>query len=163
MLSGIVLDTKNFTVRTNVRTFDAASYLRRMGADPVRVQAMFQTDLETFRKIADAVDHANIYQKHFAVTYCLPGKDDMQIMPMTADELLTIEEINASFVLCPHEGHVHISARSRGAVNVQRVLEQIGGGGHQTAAGVILEGATLEEAKQQVLSLIDQYLQNEQG
>ncbi len=163
MLSGIVLDTKNFTVRTNVRTFDAASYLRRMGADPVRVQAMFQTDLETFRKIADAVEHANIYQKHFAVTYCLPGKDDMQIMPMTADELLTIEEINASFVLCPHEGHVHISARSRGAVNVQRVLEQIGGGGHQTAAGVILEGATLEEAKQQVLSLIDQYLQNEQG
>ena len=157
LLCGIVLDTKNFTVKTNVRTYDAASYLRRQGADPVRVQNLFRTDKETYKKISEAVESANIYQNRFAVTYCLPGKDDMQIMPMTADELLTIEGIQASFVLCPHEGHVHISARSRGEVNVQVMLETMGGGGHQTAAGVKLEGTTLEQAKALVEETIKQY------
>lgn len=160
LLSGIVLDTKSFTVKTNVRTFDAASYLRRQGADPVKVQNMFRTDLETYRKIAEAVEAAEIYKKQYAITYCLPGKDDMQIMPMAADELLTIEGILASFVLCPHEGHVHVSARSRGEVNVQRVMEQTGGGGHQTAAGSQLEGFTLDQAKEKILQLIDEYEQN---
>ncbi len=157
LLCGIVLDTKNFTVKTNVRTYDAASYLRRQGADPVRVQNLFRTDRETYKKISEAVESAKIYQTHFAITYCLPGKDDMQIMPMTADELLTIEEIQASFVLCPHEGHVHISARSRGEINVQVILEKMGGGGHQTAAGAKLEGYTIEQAKALVEETIKQY------
>lgn len=162
LLCGIVLDTKNFTVKTNVRTFDAASYLRRQGADPVRVQNMFRTDLETYRKISEAVESAKIYQKKYAVTYCLPGKDDMQIMPMTADELLTIEGLQASFVLCPHEGHVHVSARSGGEINVQRIMEQLGGGGHQTAAGGVLEGLTLEQAKDLMIQTINEYENNEE-
>ncbi len=161
LLSGIVLDTKNFTVKTNVRTFDAASYLRRMGADPVQVQNMFRTDLESYKKIANGVESAFIYKNKYAITHCAPGKDDMQIMPMTADELLTIEGIQASFVLCPHEGHVHVSARARGAVNVQRVMEQAGGGGHQTAAGAQLEGCTLSQAKEKIIQLIDEYEQSQ--
>jgi len=162
LLCGIVLDTKNFTVKTNVRTFDAASYLRRQGADPIKVQNMFRTDLETYRKIAEAVEAANIHKKKYAITYCLPGKDDMQIMPMTADELLTIEGLRASFVLCPHEDHVHVSARSRGEINVQRIMEQMGGGGHQTSAGAKLDGITLEQAKKMVIQTIDEYENNEE-
>ena len=160
LLCGIVLDTKNFTVKTNVRTFDAASYLRRQGADPIEVQNMFRTDLETYRKISEAVEGAHIYKQKYAITYCLPGKDDMQIMPMTADELLTIDSIQASFVLCPHEGHVHVSARSRGEVNVQRIMEQLGGGGHQSAAGVTLDGLTVEQAKDMVTKAIEEYETN---
>ncbi len=160
LLCGIVLDTKNFTVKTNVRTFDAASYLRRQGADPIKVQNMFRTDLETYRKISEAVEGANIYKQKYAITYCLPGKDDMQIMPMTADELLTIESIQASFVLCPHEGHVHVSARSRGEVNVQRMMEQMGGGGHGTAAGAKLDGLTIEQARDMVTKVIEEYENN---
>lgn len=161
LLSGIVLDTKNFTVKTNVRTFDAASYLRRMGADPVQVQNMFRTDLESYKRVADGVESAIVYKNKYAISHCQPGRDDMQIMPMTADQLLTIEGIWASFVLCAHEGHVHVSARSRGAVNVQRVMEQAGGGGHQTAAGAKLEGVTLSQAKERILQLIDQYEQSQ--
>ena len=160
LLCGIVLDTKNFTVKTNVRTFDAASYLRRQGADPIKVQNMFRTDLETYRKISEAVEGANIYKQKYAITYCLPGKDDMQIMPMTADELLTIDSIQASFVLCPHEGHVHVSARSRGEVNVQRMMEQMGGGGHGTAAGAKLDGLTIEQARDMVTKVIEEYENN---
>lgn len=156
LLSGIVLDTKNFTVRTNVRTFDAASYLRRQGADPIRVQNLFRTDLETYQAVSRAVESAEFYHNQYAIALCPAGKDDMQIMPMAADELLTIEGVLASFVLCEHPDHIHISARSRGEVNVQLLMEQLGGGGHQTSAGAKLSGVTIEQAKEQILSAINE-------
>lgn len=160
LLCGIVLDTKNFTVKTNVRTFDAASYLRRHGADPIQVHNMFRTDLETYRRISDAVEGAMIYKQKYAIAQCLPGKDDMQIMPMAADELLTIDSIGASFVLCPHDDHVHVSARSREDVNVQLIMEKIGGGGHQMSAGTKLEEVTIQQAKDMVLQAIEEYETN---
>ncbi len=157
LLSGIMLDTKNFVMRTGVRTFEAAAYLRKAGADTVTVKSMFSTSFELYKRKTDLITNAVMY-KNCAITIT----DDENIdtiriaAPQAADELLYIEGIKASFVVYADNGKTSISARSIGEMNVQVVMESLGGGGHQTMAGGQLE-VGLDEATQKLKWAIDKY------
>lgn len=158
LLSGIMLDTKNFTVRTGVRTFEAASYLRRLGADPTDTKLLFTTDLETYRYKADLVASAQAYRGcAVVVTDTLPEKMRI-VIPQAADELLSIDNINASIVAVKFQNRIHISSRSLGAYNVQLIMEHLGGGGHSTMAGVQLDNADIDAVRELINGAIDNYL-----
>jgi c-di-AMP phosphodiesterase-like protein len=160
LLAGITVDTKNFIYKTGVRTFEAASYLRRAGANPVLVRQLFQDDLETYVARAEVVKNAEIVLPGVALSYCSPGiKNGSLIAAQAADNLLTIKGIHTSFVLYPDGGDVIISGRSLGNVNVQMVLEKLGGGGHLTVAGAQLNGIDLGEAREKVISALKDYLE----
>ncbi len=160
LLAGITVDTKNFIYKTGVRTFEAASYLRRAGANPAMVRQLFQDDLETFLARAEVVKNAEIVLPGIALSYCSPGiKNGSLIAAQSADSLLTIKGIHTSFVLYPDKDDVIISGRSLGNVNVQVVLEKLGGGGHLSVAGAQLHDIDLEEAKEKVISAIKEYLE----
>lgn len=158
MLSGIMLDTKNFSVRTGVRTFDAAAYLRRLGADPTQTKLLFATDLTTYRYKAELVSSAQVYRGcAVVVTDTLP--ENMRVViPQAADDLLNIEGISASIVAVKFQNRIHISSRSLGAYNVQLIMEHLGGGGHQTMAGVQIDNADLEQVRTLINGAIDNYL-----
>ena len=145
--SGIIVDTKNFTFKTGVRTFEAAAYLRKCGVDIIRVKKWFQSDLESFNKIADIVKKAEIVNDSIAIALCdgEKSKDISLLCAKAADELLTISDVTASFVLGDTGEKVCISGRSIGDINVQVILEEIGGGGHMNMAGAKLN-TTLTEA-----------------
>ena len=135
LLAGITLDTKNFVLKTGVRTFEAAAFLRRKGADTVEVKRLFSNSIDTYRAKYQLVSNAEIYNS-CAVTAADEDCPDIRIASaQAADELLGVQGVNASFVLYSSAGTVNISARSLGAVNVQVVMEKLGGGGHQTMAG----------------------------
>ena len=157
LLSGIMLDTKNFVMRTGVRTFEAAAYLRKAGADTVTVKSMFSTSFELYKKKTDLITNAVMY-KNCAITITDDeNSDTIRIAaPQAADELLYIEGIKASFVVYADNGKTSISARSIGEMNVQVVMESLGGGGHQTMAGGQLE-VGLDEATQKLKGAIDKY------
>ncbi len=156
MLSGIVLDTKNFTIRTGDRTFDAAAYLRRAGADPVRVKQLFQNDMEETMERYDILKEAKLY-KGVAVAATQETHNRI-IAAQAADELLNISGVSASAVVCAMEGGgVAISARSIGHLNAQVLMEQLGGGGNKSAAGVQLKDMTLQEAVDKLYAAIDEY------
>jgi Predicted signaling protein consisting of a modified GGDEF domain and a DHH domain len=158
MLSGIMLDTKNFTVRTGVRTFEAASYLRKLGADPTTTKLLFATDLETYRYKVDLVAAAQIYRGcAVVVTDQLPEKMRV-VIPQAADDLLSIENISASIVAVKFQNRIHISSRSLGAYNVQLIMEHLGGGGHSTMAGVQIDDADLDTVRKLINDAIDNYL-----
>ncbi len=158
LLSGIMLDTKNFVMRTGVRTFEAAAFLRKQGADTVAVRNMFSSSIETYQQKARLVANAEIYHR-CAIASSDVKTDDMRIAaPQAADELLGISGVDASFVLFDVSGVVNISARSLGAFNVQLIMEALGGGGHQTMAGVQLEGVNIESARQSLLQAIDDFI-----
>ena len=160
LLAGITVDTKNFIYKTGVRTFEAASYLRRAGANPVLVRQLFQDDLETYVARAEVVKNAEIVLPGVALSYCSPGiKNGSLIAAQAADNLLTIKGIHTSFVLYPDGGDVIISGSSLGNVNVQMVLEELGGGGHLTVAGAQLNGIDLGEAREKVISALKDYLE----
>jgi c-di-AMP phosphodiesterase-like protein len=160
LLAGITVDTKNFIYKTGVRTFEAASYLRRAGANPVLVRQLFQDDLETFVARAEVVKNAEIVLPGIALSYCSSGiKNGSLIAAQAADSLLTIKGIHTSFVLYPDNGDVIISGRSLGNVNVQMVLEKLGGGGHLSVAGAQLNDVELDEAKEKVISALKDYLE----
>lgn len=159
LLAGITVDTKNFTFKTGVRTFEAASYLRRVGADTTSVKQLFRDDLNTFMMRAEVVKNATIFEGKIAISSVLVKSDDsVLIAAQAADDLLNINGINASFVLAYSDGRVHISGRSLGDVNVQVILESLGGGGHMTTAGAQLENVDLQEAKEVLQNAIKQYL-----
>lgn len=160
VLSGIMLDTKDFTVRTGVRTFEAASYLRSLGAETTDAKLLFSTDLETYRCRAQLVSSAEVYRGcAVAITDSLP--DNMRVvMPQAADELLLIEGISASIVAVKFNDRVNISARSYGSYNVQLIMEKLGGGGHQTMAGVQLGDLGLNEVRDMIFAAVDSYLEN---
>lgn len=158
LYAGIMMDTKNFTFKTGVRTFEAAAYLRKCGVDIIRVKKWFQSDLETYNKISDIVAGAEITNDNIAVA--IYDKEDMDAnitCAKAADELLTISNITASFVIGKMGDKVCISGRSIGDINVQVILEKLGGGGHITVAGAQLEGMTLEEVKQELIIRINEY------
>jgi c-di-AMP phosphodiesterase-like protein len=158
LYAGIMMDTKNFTFKTGVRTFEAAAYLRKCGVDIIRVKKWFQSDLASFNKIADIVKNAEIIYDTIAVAlYDNVEKDANLVCAKAADELLTISDITASFVIGDIGDKICISGRSIGDVNVQIILEKLGGGGHMTLAGAQLDGITLEEAKQQLIERINEY------
>ena len=158
LYAGIMMDTKNFTFKTGVRTFEAAAYLRRCGVDIIRVKKWFQSDLKSFNLIADIVKKAEIIIEGIAIsTYDEITSDANLICAKAADELLTISDITASFVLGNIGNKICISGRSIGDVNVQIILEKLGGGGHITLAGAQVEGMTMEETKQELINRIHEY------
>ena len=158
LYAGIMMDTKNFTFKTGVRTFEAAAYLRRCGVDIIKVKKWFQSDLESYNKISEIVRKAEVTHDTIGIsTYEVQEKDTSLICAKAADELLTIGNITASFVLGTMGEKICISGRSIGDINVQVILEKLGGGGHITLAGAQLENKTIEEAKQELIAKIEEY------
>ena len=158
LYAGIMMDTKNFTFKTGVRTFEAAAYLRKCGVNIIRVKKWFQSNLETFNKIATIVKKAEIVNDAIAIaTYEKKDKEASLICAKAADELLTISNITASFVLGDLGDKICISGRSIGDINVQLILEKLGGGGHITLAGAQVEGMTMEDVKQELIIRINEY------
>ncbi|HAS72706.1 MAG TPA: phosphoesterase [Clostridiales bacterium UBA8960] len=161
LLAGITVDTKNFTMKTGVRTFDAAAYLRRQGADTIRVRQLFQDDLETFIEKASIVGTAVRYKDSIAISSSNIKSESIQLIAaQAADDLLDIRGINASFVIAQKmDGSVLISGRSLGDINVQIILETLGGGGHLEVAGAQFKDADIEEIKERLIQSIDQYFE----
>ena len=159
LYGGIMVDTKDFTFKTGVRTFEAAAYLRKYGVDIIRVKKWFQADLESYNIIANIVKNVEIFNDTIAVAvYDEDGENSNLICAKAADELLTISDITASFVMAKMGDKVCISGRSIGDINVQIILEKMGGGGHITLAGAQLEGFSLEDAKNELIIRINEYL-----
>lgn len=158
LYAGIMMDTKNFTFKTGVRTFEAAAYLRKCGVDIIKVKKWFQSDLKTYNKISKIVEKAEMIEENIAIsTYDEADKDANLICAKAADELLTISDITASFVMGQIGDKICISGRSIGDINVQVILEKLGGGGHITLAGAQVEGMTIEEVKQELIIRINEY------
>lgn len=158
LLAGIMLDTKNFVMKTGVRTFEAAAVLRKMGADTITVKKMFSSSIDSYKRKTQIVAEAEIYRK-CAIAPCDFYADDLRIVaPQAADELLTIKNVDASFVLFKTmSNEISISARSMGNLNVQLIMEALGGGGHQTMAGAQLKDVTVNEALNTLKKSIDDY------
>ncbi len=156
LLAGIVLDTKNFSVRTGARTFEAAAWLRKHGADTVAVKLLFQNDLSATLSRYEILQHAELYRGDIALC-CLDYTSDRIIAAQAADELLNISGIQASFVFYPDGDLVMCSARSIGEANVQMILEPLGGGGNQATAGAQIKGMTPEQVCQAIKDSIDNF------
>ena len=159
LLAGLVLDTKNFTNRTGGRTFEAAAFLRRRGADTQEVQRIFQSDLQSMISRYDIIRQAQLYHENIAVV-ALEEECDRVTAAKAADELLTLKGVQASFVLYKKDDGVYISARSLGDVNVQVIVEALGGGGNSTTAGGQVADTTVGEVREKLLEKIDQYFEN---
>ena len=161
LYAGILVDTKNFAVQTGVRTFDAAAYLRRCGADPIVVRQMFRSDFETEQAKAKAKARAQMLPNGLIITKCADELPNIQVIAaQVADSLLRIEGANASMVvfqLSPDT--VGISARSTGAINVQVIMEQFGGGGHQNVAGAQITGTSLEDVYNNVIKATQLFIE----
>ena len=156
--AGIVVDTKNFMFKTGVRTFEVAAYLKKFGIDLTDVKQIFQSDFETYIAKVDIVKNAEIIKGKIAVSTTEEEYKEMPIIAaQAADELLSISGIIASFVLCRVENIIMISGRSMGDINVQSILEKIGGGGHLTFAGAQIAGVSIDEAKEKLLDSINEY------
>jgi c-di-AMP phosphodiesterase-like protein len=162
MYSGIMVDTNNFVTKTGVRTFEAAAYLRRSGADVTRVRKLFREDAEEYKARADAVSQAEIYRQAFAISVCTAEDvpSPTVIGAQAANELLNIKGIKASFVLTDYQGKIYVSARSIDEVNVQIIMERMGGGGHMNVAACQLEGTGLVEAIGFLKGTLDEMLDN---
>ena len=157
LYAGIVIDTNNFVTKTGVRTFEAAAFLRRNGADITRVRKMFREDATEYKAKAEAVRQAEIYRNEFAISVC-PSKGIVSptvIGAQAANELLNIIGIKASFVLTDYQNEIFISARSIDEVNVQIIMERLGGGGHMNIAGAQMENSNMEEAIQILKDMLD--------
>ena len=162
LFSGIVVDTKNFTFKTGVRTFEVSAYLKKTGLDITEVKHVFQNDFETYMTKVNIVKEAEIIDGKIAMSVCQGKHENMAVIAaQAADELLSITGVLASFVLCEIEGVIMISGRSLGDINVQAILEKLGGGGHLTFAGAQIAGATLAEAKEKLLKIIEEYSNND--
>ena len=160
LLAGIVLDTKNFSVRTGSRTFEAAAWLRKNGADTVAVKLLFQNDLQSTLGRYEILRHAELYRGDIALC-CLDETCDRIIAAQAADELLNISGIQASFVFYPDGDQVIVSARSIGEANVQMILEPLGGGGNQATAGAQITGLTPKQLKEAIAASIDDFFSDE--
>ncbi len=164
LYAGIMMDTKNFTFKTGVRTFEAAAYLRRYGIDIIKVKKWFQSDLETYKKIMNIISRAEIEKDFIGIsTYESEDKDAGVICAKAADEMLTIGNITTSFVIGNVGEKVSISGRSVGEINVQLILEKMGGGGHSTLAGAQVEGKSILEVKEELMQKIDEYFEEEKS
>jgi len=148
LYAGIMIDTNNFLTKAGVRTFEAAAFLRKSGADVTKIRKSFRREMSDYKIKAYAISNTEIYLDHYAITVCASSEVDspMILGAMVANELLDITEIKASFVLTDFNGKIYISARSIDEVNVQIVMEKLGGGGHLSVAGSQLENTTIQEA-----------------
>lgn len=159
LLAGIVLDTKHFTQRTGGRTFEAAAFLRRSGADTAEVQRLFQGDLKDMVTKYDIIRRAEMYRSNIAVSVAEESGVDRVAAAQAADDLLTLKGVQASFVIYAAEGAVLMSARSLGEINVQVILEALGGGGNSTTAGARIEDTDPESVRQQLIGVLDAYFE----
>ena len=159
LLAGIVLDTKHFTQRTGGRTFEAAAFLRRSGADTAEVQRLFQGDLKDMVTKYDIIRRAEMYRSNIAVSVVEEPGVDRVAAAQAADDLLTLKGVQASFVIYTAEGAVLMSARSLGEINVQVILEALGGGGNSTTAGARIEDTDPESVRQQLIGVLDAYFE----
>jgi len=156
MYAGLMVDTNNFTTRTGVRTFETAAFLRRNGADVTRVRKMFRDSLDDYRTRARAITNAELFMGAYAISIC-PTKgvvNPLVIGAQAANELLDVVDVKASFVLTELNGTVYISARAIDEVNVQLIMERMGGGGHINIAGAQIEGQSAEEVKEMLKKVI---------
>ena len=161
LYAGIVIDTNNFVAKAGVRTFEAAAFLRRSGADVTRVRKMFREDANDYRAKADAVGQAKIYMDEYAISVC-HGEDTSAptvVCAQAANELLNIKGIKASFVLTQYNQMIYISARSIDEVNVQVIMEKLGGGGHINSAGAQFDHTDIDEAISALKDTIDQMIE----
>ncbi|WP_425059409.1 Cyclic-di-AMP phosphodiesterase GdpP [Sporomusa carbonis] len=159
LYAGIVVDTKNFAVQTGVRTFEAASYLRRAGADPTLVRHLFRVDFETIKSRAAIIETTEMPYEGVTIAICPADVKNAQVVAaQTADMLLNIEGVRVSFVLFNTDDAIGVSARSHGDINVQVIMEKLGGGGHQSVAGAKIRNASAELIKAKIIELVDSYL-----
>lgn len=159
LYAGIMIDTRNFMNRTGVRTFEAAAFLRRCGADITRVRKMFRDDMDSYRAKAEAMRAAEVYRSQYAIAQCPSDIESPTVLgAQTANELLDISGIKASFVLTVYKGRIYMSARSIDEVNVQIIAEKLGGGGHINAAGAQFDHTNVEEAIETLKATIDQMI-----
>ena len=164
LMAGIAVDTKNFSFKTGVRTFEAASFLRKSGADTTSVKQLLADELSTYIARAEVVKGAYIIGGNIAISVCVESGSNMSlVVPQAADELLNIKGINASFVLAKSGDDVIVSGRSLGDINVQLILERLGGGGHLTVAGTRIANVSLIEAERVVVNAIKQYQEEGEG
>ena len=160
LLSGIMVDTKNFVVKTGVKTFEAAAFLKRNGADVIRVKTLFKNDMASYKAKATAVRDCHIYRDNVAISVCPSNIENPTLTAaQAADELLDIAGIKASFVLTDIEGTIYISARSMDSINVQLVMEAFGGGGHLSVAGAQVVDASIEDVLESLKEVLDTYLE----
>lgn len=164
MYSGIMIDTNNFMTKTGVRTFEAAAFLRRNGADVTRVRKLFRENANEYKAKADAVSQAEIYKNSFAISTCTSEDLDSPTVvgAQAANELLNIKGIKASFIFTDYQNQIFISARSIDEINVQVIMEKMGGGGHLSIAGCQLEGVSIEEAIGELKKTLDTMIENEE-
>ncbi|HBG5344343.1 TPA: DHH family phosphoesterase [Clostridioides difficile] len=163
LLAGISLDTKNFAFKTGVRTFEAASYLRKVGADTIEVKKFFNSDVKDFIIKAEIIQSTKIINNRICLAYSSTEIDSINvIIAQTADELLNIKEVEASFVLGEKDDTIFISARSLGQINVHVLMEKLGGGGHIDIAGAQLKNVSLKEAYKMINKIIEEYLEEEE-
>ena len=160
MYAGIMIDTRNFMNRTGVRTFEAAAFLRRCGADITRVRKMFRDDMASYQAKAEAVRNAEVYRKEYAIAVCPSDIDSPTVLAaQAANELLDISGIKASFVLTEYENKIYMSARSIDEVNVQIIAEKLGGGGHINSAGAQFDHTNMHEAVSALKETIDKMIE----
>lgn len=161
MYAGIVIDTNNFNNQAGVRTFEAAAYLRRNGADITRVRKLFRDDMVNYKARAQAVNQAEVFEEAFAISECpADGIENPTIVAaQAANELLEIKGIKASIVMSQYNGMIYLSARSIDEVNVQVMMERLGGGGHRAVAGAQLKEMNIEEAKEKLKEVIREMME----
>lgn len=163
LLAGISLDTKFFAFKTGVRTFEAASYLRKVGADTTEVKKLFRTNVEDFKVKAEIISNTKIIDDRICISYAKTHTDNVNVViAQAADELLTVKKIEASFILGEKNGTIFISARSLGKINVHVLMEKLGGGGHMDIAGVQLKDVSIGDAYTIVHRIIEEYLREEE-
>lgn len=162
LLAGITVDTKNFALKTGTKTFEAAAYLRRNGADPVRVRTLFKSSLDIYKAKAEIVANAELYLGNMAISVCNTQVDNpILLAAQAADELLYINNVEASFVLCDNGTNIYVSARSLEHINVQVIMERLGGGGHQSVSAVQLKNISIADAIDMLKNAIDEYFKEE--
>lgn len=161
LYAGVMIDTNNFAVKTGVRTFEAAAFLRRNGADITRVRLLFRNDFNDFQARAEAVHNAEVYREEYAITECSSNNIESPTVvgAQVANELLNINHIKASFVVTNYNNMIYVSARSIDNLNVQLVMERLGGGGHMNVAGAQLLNCTIDEAKDTIKRTLDEMLE----
>ena len=157
LLAGICLDTKNFTYKTGVRTFEAAAFLRKLGADTVEVKKIFDNDLESYLIKAEVIKSAKVVNG-IAIAKCPEEITDTALAAQGADELLTITGISCSFVFVKSGEDIYLSSRSLGEINVQVIMESLGGGGHMTMAGTRFHNISMDKAVEMLENALKEYL-----
>ncbi len=160
LLAGITVDTKNFAFKTGTKTFEAAAYLKRKGADTIRVKILFQNSIEYYALKAKVIEGMETFNRNMAIAVSESNIENPPLLAaQVSDELLNIKGIEASFVLCENEDKINISARSLGKINVQLIMEKLGGGGHQTVSAAQVKNVDIEEAIALLKKVINEYLQ----